>query len=239
MTRKNEWGQPIGPALEGWTPPAHPPRQTLEGRFCTVVPLDVTAHAEALFRTLASDGPHPRWTYLPYGHFGDRRAFDAWLGDCARATDPLFFAIVERTTNCAAGLASYLRIAPEAGSIEVGHLNYSDTLRRRPAATEAMYLMMKNAFALGYRRYEWKCDALNEPSRSAAQRLGFTHEGVFRNATVYKQRSRDTAWYAITRDDFPPLERAFAEWLDPSNFDAGGAQRRRLSELTAALRAER
>lgn len=237
MTRHNEWGQPIGPALENWNAPPHPPKQRLEGRFCDVVPLDVASHGDALFEALEPDVPHPRWTYLPYGPFSDRRDFDTWLESGARSTDPLFFAIVERRTQTATGLASYLRIAPEAGSIEVGHLNYSDRLRQRPAATEAMYLMMRSAFALGYRRYEWKCDALNGPSRSAAERLGFTHEGTFRNATVYKHRSRDTAWYAVTDEEFPTLEQAFTQWLDPSNFDEQGSQRLRLSELTAALRA--
>jgi RimJ/RimL family protein N-acetyltransferase len=237
MARHNEWGQPIGPTLENWNAPPHPPRQTLAGRFCSVVPLEMPTHADALFEALSKDGPHPRWTYLPYGPFSDRDSFETWLAAGASGTDPLFFAIVERETNTAAGLCSYLRIAPEAGSIEVGHLNYSDRLRKRPASTEAMYLMMKNAFELGYRRYEWKCDALNAPSRSAAERLGFTHEGIFRNATVYKGRSRDTAWYAVTVEDFPALERAFTDWLAPSNFDARGEQRTRLSELTAGLRA--
>jgi RimJ/RimL family protein N-acetyltransferase len=142
MARHNEWGQPIGPTLENWNAPPHPPRQTLAGRFCSVVPLEMPTHADALFEALSKDGPHPRWTYLPYGPFSDRDSFETWLAAGASGTDPLFFAIVERETNTAAGLCSYLRIAPEAGSIEVGHLNYSDRLRKRPASTEAMYLMM-------------------------------------------------------------------------------------------------
>jgi RimJ/RimL family protein N-acetyltransferase len=219
--------------------PVHPSKQTLEGRLCSVIPLDAAAHGSALFEALAQQGPHPRWTYLPYGPFSSREDFQAWLAGMASAMDPLFFTIVAHDTGAAAGLVSYLRITPEAGSIEVGHLNYSDSVRKRTAATEAMYLMMRNAFALGYRRYEWKCDALNAPSRAAALRLGFTHEGTFRNATVYKGRSRDTAWYSVTAEEFPALEQAFVQWLHPSNFDAKGDQRHRLSELTAALRDNR
>jgi RimJ/RimL family protein N-acetyltransferase len=149
--------------------------------------------------------------------------------------DPLFFAIVDAASARAVGLASYLRIDPFAGSIEVGHLRFSSLLQRRPAATEAMYLMMRNAFALGYRRYEWKCDALNAPSRAAALRLGLSFEGIFRRAVVVKGRNRDTAWFAATDGDWPALARAFERWLDPANFDAAGRQRVRLGELTAPL----
>jgi RimJ/RimL family protein N-acetyltransferase len=140
---------------------------------------------------------------------------------------------VDSASGRAIGVASYMRIDPRNGSIEVGHINYSPLLQRKPAATETMYLMMKRAFELGYRRYEWKCDALNAPSRAAAQRLGFSFEGVFRQATVYKGRSRDTAWYATIDSEWPELERAFLRWLDPANFDAQGNQRLRLSDLTA------
>jgi RimJ/RimL family protein N-acetyltransferase len=153
--------------------------------------------------------------------------------------DPLFFAIVDEETGKAVGVASYLRIDPRNGSIEVGHLRFSSLLQRNPAATEAMYLMMKRAFELGYRRYEWKCDSLNAPSRAAALRLGLSFEGVFRHAMVYKGRNRDTAWFAATDLDWPGLERAFVRWLDPDNFDAQGRQRSRLSELTAPLLAPR
>ncbi len=139
--------------------------------------------------------------------------------------DPLFFTIMDCAGNKPLGLASYLRIDPRSGSIEVGHLAYSPLLQRTAAATEAMYLMMSRAFELGYRRYEWKCDALNAPSRSAAQRLGFTFEGIFRQATVVKGRSRDTAWFAIIDQDWPAIREAFIRWLSPANFDAAGRQR--------------
>jgi RimJ/RimL family protein N-acetyltransferase len=148
--------------------------------------------------------------------------------------DPLFFAIVEAATGQPAGVASYLRIAPDSGSIEVGHIHYAPRLARTPAATEAMVLMMKNAFDLGYRRYEWKCDALNAASCAAARRLGFRYEGLSRQATVSKGRNRDTAWFAVIDADWPALERAFSAWLDPANFDADGRQRTRLGTLTGA-----
>jgi RimJ/RimL family protein N-acetyltransferase len=148
--------------------------------------------------------------------------------------DPLFFTIIDATGQ-PAGVASYLRIAPASGSIEVGGIHFSPGLKRTPAATEAMYLMMERAFALGYRRYEWKCDALNAASRAAAQRLGLSFEGVFRQATVYKGRNRDTAWYAAIDSEWPALREAFLTWLAPGNFGGDGRQRIRLTELTGPL----
>jgi RimJ/RimL family protein N-acetyltransferase len=175
------------------------------------------------------------WTYLPYGPFETIESYQHWLADSAKTNDPLFYAIVEGSSGKAAGLASYLRIAPASGSIEVGHLSYSPSLQRTAAATEAMFLMMKRVFELGYRRYEWKCDALNAKSRAAAQRLGFSFEGVFRQATVYRGRNRDTAWYAAIDREWPALEMAFSQWLNPSNFDQRGAQRAQLAELTSSI----
>ena len=153
----------------------------------------------------------------------------------AKLDDPFFFTIIEGESQTSVGISSYLRITPSAGSIEVGHIHYSPLLQRTPAATEAMYLMMERAFALGYRRYEWKCDALNAPSRMAAQRLGLSYEGIFRQATVYKQRNRDTAWYATIDREWPDLKQAFEQWLDPNNFDNDRNQKTRLSTLTAPL----
>ena len=150
-----------------------------------------------------------------------------------RCTDPLFYAIIDAATEEAVGVASYLRIDPRNGSIEVGHLGYSLLLQRTPAATEAMYLMMERVFRLGYRRYEWKCHALNAPSRAAAQRLGYSFEGVFRQAAVVKGRNRDTAWYSVIDKEWPMLEAAFLRWLHPTNFDEQGRQRARLSALIA------
>lgn len=224
---------PIGFPLPDWRPPPRPPRTAMAGRTCIVEPLDVARHADELFAANALDRDGTGWTYLPYGPFADRDAYLAWMNATCLGDDPLFHAIVERATGRAVGVASYLRIDPAAGSIEVGHLRYSPLLQRSVASTEAMYLMMKRAFELGYRRYEWKCDALNAPSRAAAERLGFTFEGIFRQATVYKRRNRDTAWLSVLDVEWPRLEAAFQRWLDPANFDAAGRQRERLADLTA------
>jgi len=233
--RYNEFEQPIGPSVGDWAPPPPPRRERLEGRFCHLEPLNPARHAGALHAAMASEPDARGWTYLPYGPFGSSAEYRRWMDTACKTDDPLFFAIVERAGGEPVGLASYLRIAPGAGSIEVGHIRYSDRLKRRPAATEAMYLMMRRAFELGYRRYEWKCDALNAPSRAAAQRLGFSFEGVFRQATVYKGRSRDTAWYAAIDAEWPRLREAFEQWLDPANFDGDGRQRARLGALTGPI----
>lgn len=228
----NHLGQPIGPPLPGWQPPPHPLRETLAGRYCRLEPLDIERHSAALFEANSADREGRLWTYMPYGPFATLADYRAWMAGKCLGDDPLFFAIIDLADDSAAGVASYLRIMPAAGSIEVGHLLFAPRMQRRPAATEAMYLMMRQAFELGYRRYEWKCDSLNAASRAAAQRLGLLFEGIFRNATVYKGRSRDTAWYAAIDSQWPALRAAFEQWLDPSNFDANGRQQARLSELT-------
>ena len=230
---KNNLGQPIGFPIGAWTPPAEPSGEPMAGRFCRVVPLDPDRHAKALHAANIADTTGKMWTYLPYGPFESVEVYRGWLNEHGRGTDPLFYTIVDLTSEKPVGLAAYLRILPASGSIEVGHVNYSPLLQRTPAATEAMFLMMQRAFKLGYRRYEWKCDALNAPSRAAALRLGFSFEGVFRQATVYKGRNRDTAWFSITDREWPALEPTFQRWLDPLNFDEHGTQRVRLSELTA------
>jgi RimJ/RimL family protein N-acetyltransferase len=230
----NALGQPIGARVPGWTPPIAPPREPLAGRFCRIEPLDAGRHAAQLFDANAHDREGRNWTYLPYGPFDTQEGYAAWVTSVAGRDDPQFWAIVDLESDAAAGVASYLRIDPASGSIEVGHINYSPLLQRRPAATEAMYLMMQRAFALGYRRYEWKCDSLNMPSRAAAQRLGLSYEGIFRQARVTKGRNRDTAWYAAIDAEWPALDNAFRVWLDPANFDQG-AQRISLRELTAPI----
>lgn len=231
----NEFGQPIGFAVPEWRRPPHPPRAILRGRFCRLEPIDPARHAEDLFAANARDADARHWTYLPYGPFPDPAAYRAWMERLCLGDDPLFFAIVDAASARPVGLASYLRIDPLMGSIEVGHLRFSSLLQRTPAATEAMFLMMQNAFALGYRRYEWKCDALNAPSRAAALRLGLSFEGIFRHAVVIKGRNRDTAWFATTDREWPALSQAFGRWLDPANFDDAGRQRVRLTALTAPL----
>lgn len=235
----NELNQPVGLMVPDWTAPPHPPRATLEGRFCRLEPLDPARHADDLYAANAVDTQGANWTYLPYGPFASLPDYRAWLAQTCCGKDPLFYAIIERKTDKATGVASYLRIEPASGSIEVGHINYSPLLQRTPAATEAMYLLMAQVFALGYRRYEWKCNALNAPSRAAALRLGFSFEGVFRQAHVIKGRNRDTAWYAAIDKEWPALQQAFLHWLAPENFDAEGKQQIALSALTAPILKQR
>lgn len=232
-------GQPVGFPLPEWTPPPVPARQEMKGRYCRLEPMDANAHADALFAANAEDAAGRNWTYLPYGPFPSRESYRDWLERDCCGTDPLFFAIIDASHGVAAGVASYLRIAPAHGSIELGHLNFSPRLQRTAGATEALYLMTRRAFDLGYRRYEWKCNALNAPSRAAAQRLGFSFEGIFRQAAVVKGHNRDTAWYSIIDREWPALEQALSRWLHPSNFDEQGRQRVRLSALTAPLLAAR
>ncbi len=231
----NHRNQPIGFKVPDWKHARLPSRETLEGRFCRLEPLDPGRHAESLYEANSLDVEGRNWTYLPYGPFDTLDGYRAWMGETCCGSDPLFYAVVDPTTGRATGVASYLRIDPANGSIEVGHINYSPLLQRTPAASEAMYLMMERAFELGNRRYEWKCNALNEPSRVAAERLGFSFEGVFRQAAVVKGRNRDTAWYSLIDAEWPALREAFRRWLDPSNFDEHGRQRTRLSALTAPL----
>ncbi|MBV8457545.1 MAG: GNAT family N-acetyltransferase, partial [Acetobacteraceae bacterium] len=178
----------------------------MEGRFCRLEALDADRHTAPLFAANSEDKEGRNWTYLPYGPLERFDDYRAWAVQYSRGDDPLFFAVIARDSGEAVGVASYLRIEPAMGCIEVGGINFSPRLQRRPAATESMYLMMRRAFdELGYRRYEWKCDALNEPSRQAAQRLGFSFEGIFRQATIYKGRNRDTAWYSIIDREWPAL----------------------------------
>ncbi|GJE16124.1 GNAT family N-acetyltransferase [Methylobacterium marchantiae] len=227
--RVNPYGQPIGRALAEWSPPLPPPRDAMQGRFCRIEPLDAERHAGDLFAALAHDPA--RWTYLPAEPPADEAEYRARLAAIAASRDPMHHAILDAVSGRAIGLAAYLRIEPTHGCIEVGHIQFGPGLARHPAGTEAMALMMGRAFALGYRRYEWKCDSLNAPSRAAALRYGFTFEGIFRNAIVTKGRSRDTAWFSVTDAEWPRLRAAFTAWLAPENFDDEGRQRRSLADL--------
>jgi RimJ/RimL family protein N-acetyltransferase len=229
---RNALGQPIGRALPDWTPPPRPPRTPMIGRDCRLEPM-AERFAADLHAANRRDRDGRNWTYLAYGPFDSEAEYRDWLVRTCLGEDPLFHAIV--AGERAVGVASYLRIEPAHGSIEVGHIHLSPALQRGRAATEAMFLLMQRVFELGYRRYEWKCDALNGPSRAAAQRLGFSFEGVFRQAAVYKRRNRDTAWYAMTDSDWPRVREAFAAWLDPGNFAADGGQRVSLRALTRPL----
>lgn len=218
--------------LLNWRPAASPDRRTLPGRTINLVALDVTTHGDDLWEALQGPDSDPLlWDYLPYGPFPERAPFDAWLAGNAASSDPLFFAVIDRTSGRAVGLLSFLRIFPKDGSIEIGHIAYGRVMQRSPASTEAVYLLAKLAFELGYRRLEWKCNALNARSMRAAARLGFTYEGTFRQATVVKDRNRDTAWFSIIDGEWPRCQRAFESWLDAGNLDAQGQQKRRLEDL--------
>ncbi len=222
--------RPLGPPVPGFTPPPLPQREPIEGRWCRLEPFEPARHGPALFE--AYRGADEVWDYMPTGPFPDLAAFMAWAEPAAQADDPLFFAVIDREDGRAKGLASYLRITPAQGSIEIGYIAWAPSLQRTRAGTEAMLLFMARAFALGYRRYEWKCNALNAPSRRLAMRLGLSYEGVFRAHMVVKGRNRDSAWYAATEADWPALKAAHEAWLDPANFDEAGRQRRSLSDLT-------
>ena len=185
-----------------------------------------------MFEAFSRDTENRIWSYLPYGPFKNAVALKRWIEKTCLDSDPLFHTIVDQLSNKALGVASYLRINPTVGVIEVGNINYAPILQKTPAGTEAMYLMMRRAFEeLGYRRYEWKCDALNAASRRAAGRLGMTFEGIFRQATIYKHRTRDTAWYSILDSEWPRMKTAFEAWLKPENFTENGKQIKHLRNL--------
>jgi len=228
----NDLGQPIGGAVDGWSTRPPPPRSPLQGRTCRIEPLDPARHGAELFRALSTAEDDRLWTYMGQGPFADLNVFRQWMETSAMGDDPLFHAIVDGAGGNALGHAAYLRIEPVVGVIEVGNIFFAPALQRTIAATECMYLMMCRVFdELGYRRYEWKCDALNAPSRAAALRLGFQFEGIFRQAIMYKGRNRDTAWYAIIDKDWPEVKAAFQAWLAPGNFDAAGNQKQRLQSF--------
>ena len=226
--------QPVGRPVHA-TPAPRPERTTLGGRFVRVVPLDAERHLDDLFACLGGLEQASLWTYMFDGPFADRTAFIEAMKKREASNDPLFFAIEEAGSNRAVGIASYMRIEPAHRVIEVGGIVFSPDLRRKPSATEAMYLMTRHVFEdLGYRRYEWKCDALNAPSRRAALRLGFAFEGIFRSHMIIKGRNRDTAWFSMLDTEWLALKAAFEAWLAPGNFDADGMQKQSLSALNAA-----
>lgn len=221
----------IGPVVAGWTPPPLPPATPMGGERVVLERL-TPAHADELWPAIAGDDG--LWTYMATGPFADASGFAAWVAGVAAQADPQFWAIRLRG-GPVVGLASYLRIEPAHGGIEVGNILFSKALQGKPAATETMALMMERAFSLGYRRYEWKCNALNLPSRRAARRLGFSFEGVFRQHMIIKGRNRDTAWFSITDAEWPVVQAAVRAWLAPGNFDAGGRQQVALSVLTQGI----
>ena len=235
MEHRNHLGQPVGFPMPDWSPRQLPPRTPIVGRFCTVVPLDPERHAAQLFAAYAEDVEGRLWTYLPWGPFVTLDDYRRWVETTCRIADPFFHAIIDKASGQAVGAAAFLRMEPNSGVIEVGGITYSPRLQRQPAGTEAMYLMMRRAFdELGYRRYEWKCNSLNAPSRAAALRYGFQYEGLFRQAQVTRGRNRDTTWFSIIDSEWPALRTAFERWLDPANFAADGTQRHSLASLRSS-----
>jgi RimJ/RimL family protein N-acetyltransferase len=236
-TRTNELGQPIGEPVPGFHGSVNPEGETLEGRFCRLEKLDAARHAADLCDALMVDGADALWTYLPEEPPASRAEIEAWAERASRSEDPLFYGLVDKGSGRCVGRAAFMRVAPAAGSIEVGSILFSPRLQRTAMATEAMFLMMQHAFEdLGYRRYEWKCDSLNEPSRRAAERFGFSYEGLFRQALVYKGRNRDTAWFSIIDRDWPAIRQGYQHWFDPANFDANGRQKQTLAAFISAAR---
>lgn len=205
----NRFGQPIGKLLSDWKPVQYPKKETIEGKYCRLEPLESALHAQELYSANLFDREGKMWTYLPYGPFETFLEYQEWINNTCQNEDPLFFAIIDLLMKRPVGIASYAEIQPSAGSIEVGHLAYSPLMQKTKISTEAMYLMMENVFKLGYRRYQWRCNALNAPSCAAAQRLGLSFEGIFRQANVLKGCNRDTAWFAIIDSEWPKVQNAF------------------------------
>ena len=220
---------PVG-GLVDTAPAARPGPVRLDGRFCRIEKLDMVRHGKGLWA--ATSGHDPLWVYMGYGPFRDETGFLNWIDERTVLIDPYAYAVIERTSGQALGIVTLMEIRPAMRVIEMGNIVYAAALQRTPAATEAQYLLARYVFEdLGYRRYEWKCNDLNAPSRRAALRLGFTFEGIFRQHMIIKGRNRDTAWFAMLDSEWPSRKAAFERWLDPSNFDADGRQRVNLAAV--------
>eukprot|EP01134_Creolimax_fragrantissima_P003769 CFRG3769T1 len=225
----NEYNQPIGYTVTRTICERPSKAAVFVGQYCKVEPLDMAKHGADLSHAFVHDTKPEDYTYMPYGPFLTKEECTSYFVSVEHSADPFFYAIVDKSSGVALGIASYMRIKPFKGVVEVGFVQYSPLLQRTRMATEAMYLMMKNAFDLGYRRYEWKCDDLNERSMASAIRLGFTFEGTFRQHIFYKGRNRDTAWLAVLDCEWPSLRKSFENFLSPTNFDAEGRQRNSLN----------
>lgn len=216
---------PVGKSIASWKGARRPSKECITGRYCELELFSMDAHGNDLFEAFSQDSDGKNWTYMRYGPFNDLSEFEQWAKTFCFNEPCIFYAVLDKQSGKAIGLVSYLNIQVDWGSIEVGHLNYSPLLQRTTAATEAMYLMMNYAFSeLGFRRYQWQCDALNQASRNAALRLGFSFEGILRQATVYKGRSRDSAFFSIIDTEWPALKASFQRWLTSDNFDGSGRQ---------------
>ncbi|WP_258566433.1 GNAT family N-acetyltransferase [Leucobacter luti] len=239
MVRTNEYGQPVGEPVPGWVPAPVPEAPQLAGRYCRLEVLDVDLHADQLYEAYAQAPDDRDWTYLDTGPYPTRESYREWAKSASTRTDPRHYAVIDVAAGVAVGTLALLRHDAVSGVIEVGWVMFSPRLRRTPISTEAQFLLMAYVFEeLGYRRYEWKCDSLNEPSKNAALRLGFHYEGTFRNNVVYKGRNRDTAWYSIIAPEWPRLKAGFLAWLEPTNFDGGGQQLSKLHSSDADSCAE-
>ena len=232
QTELNEFGQPVGQLLENWQGATNPPPQLLTGQHSQLIPLSFAQHAEELWALTNREPDASCWTYLPYGPFATQRIFNHWLQGML-TEDLLLYGIF--TNGQIQGWCALMRSDCKAGSIEIGHVYYSASLRRTLAATEVMCLLLKQVFTLAYRRCEWKCNSLNEPSKQAALRLGFQHEGLFRQATVVKGRNRNTDWFSMLDSEWPQQHKAMQQWLSPANFDEGGQQKLSLQQCREAL----
>jgi RimJ/RimL family protein N-acetyltransferase len=228
----NEFDQVVGQEINDWVPAKKPEKINLEGAYCSLIPLDIPLHAAALFEAFQYENQGESWTYLPYGPFDTYQEFHNWLANIACGDDPFFYTIMDKKNNKPVGMCAYGWIDPQHGVIEAAHIHFSKYLKNTPAATEAMYLMMHYAFEdLHYRRYQWRCNALNKPSWFAAERLGFKFEGIFRQHNVCKNRNRDTAWFSILDHEWPVLKTKFQKWLDLSNFSKEGKQKVSLRDM--------
>jgi RimJ/RimL family protein N-acetyltransferase len=220
--------------LRYWQPRPRPARKPLEGRYCRLEPLDAAKHGDPLFAASMADGAETRFRYL-FDAPDDHAGFDAWLERSSASDDPLFYAVVDSATGRAEGRQALMRITPEHGVIEVGNILWGPAISRTRVATEALFLHARYVFdELGYRRFEWKCNAQNAPSMAAARRFGFTYEGIFRQHMIQKGESRDTAWFAMLDSEWPSIRSAFERWLEPENFDAEGRQKKPLAALPEA-----
>jgi len=229
--RMNEYGQPVGQSMPDWKPRDMPSVKEFQGQYCRLEYLDIAKHGDDLFREYEKTG-ESNWTYLPYGPFRDRKDFDDYLSGQVGRQDPFHYAIIDQISGRALGSFALLRIDRMNGGLELGHVVFYKTMKQTRIATEAQFLLLSYVFGnLKYRRCEWRCDAHNAPSRAAALRLGFQFEALFRNAAVFRNRQRDTAWFSIICEDWPEIKNAFISWLVPDNFDEEAQQIRKLSEF--------
>ncbi|MVA95748.1 GNAT family N-acetyltransferase [Nitratireductor sp. CAU 1489] len=227
----------MGEELANWTGRPRPQHTAMEGRFVRLEPLDPARHGDGLYEASSVADAPERFRWLPEVPPASRADFQPWLDKAAASADPLFFAVIDRRSGAVCGRQTLMRIDAANGVIEIGNIYWGPAIARTPAATEALYLFAAHAFdALGYRRFEWKCNDRNAPSKRAAERFGFSFEGVFRQHMVVKGENRDTAWYAMIDSDWPVLKRAFEAWLDPANFDGEGRQLRRLEACRDAIK---